>query len=224
MKLYLFISILNLFIFNNTPDFTKSNNENLPYNSKIIFSNLGSTNMSFKAFDLAFKGWLELKDSITINNKIIAIIDFNKPSTDKRFYLVNLETEKIIYQNYVAHGRNSGNLKAQKFSNIPSSFQSSLGFYKTAETYFGKHGLSLKLDGLEKGINHLARKRNIVIHSADYAEETFIKKYGRLGRSLGCPALPKENYKKLISQIKEGTLLFIYFPKSEYLNNSLVLN
>lgn len=224
MKLYLFITILNLFIFNNTPDFTKSNNENLPYNSKIIFSNLGSTNMSFKAFDLAFKGWLELKDSITINNKIIAIIDFNKPSTDKRFYLVNLETEKIIYQNYVAHGRNSGNLKAQKFSNIPSSFQSSLGFYKTAETYFGKHGLSLKLDGLEKGINHLARKRNIVIHSADYAEETFIKKYGRLGRSLGCPALPKENYKKLISQIKEGTLLFIYFPKSEYLNNSLVLN
>jgi hypothetical protein len=130
----------------------------------------------------------------------------------------------VIYQDYIAHGKNTGNLMAEKFSNTPHSNQSSLGFYKTAETYHGKHGLSLKLDGLEIGINDMARQRAIVIHAAKYAEESFIKKYGRLGRSFGCPALPAQNYDEIIELIKGGTLLFIYFPESRYLENSSVLN
>lgn len=180
--------------------------------------------MSFEAFDLAFKGWTELKDSMDLREQVITVVDFSQPSTSKRFYLINMNTKEVIFQDYVSHGKNTGNLMAEKFSNNPNSNQSSLGFYKTAETYYGKHGLSLKLDGLENGINDLARQRAIVIHAAKYAEESFIKKYGRLGRSFGCPALPAGNYYQIIELIKEGTLLFIYYPASGYLKNSTVLN
>jgi hypothetical protein len=189
-----------------------------------IYDQIDNPSMSFEAFDLAFRGWNALKDSIDLINNVISVLDFSQPSTNKRFYLIDLDTRQVIYQDYVAHGRNTGNLMAEKFSNTPHSNQSSLGFYKTAETYHGKHGLSLKLDGLEKGINDKARQRAIVIHAAKYAEASFIKKYGRLGRSFGCPALPAQNYEEIIGLIKGGTLLFIYFPESGYLENSSILN
>jgi len=224
MKIYLFLSLITIFINN---DFPISKEETIVEpinNSVVIYKNIGETSLSFKAFDLAFKGWEELKTKANLKENMIVVVDFSQPSSSKRFYLINMNSEKIIYNNYVAHGKNSGVLNAEIFSNTPSSYQSSLGFFRTGETYFGKHGLSLKLDGLEEGINHLARQRNIVIHAASYAEESFVKKYGRLGRSFGCPALPKENYKELIHQIKNGALLFIYHPKTEYLNNSSVLN
>ncbi len=192
--------------------------------SRQVYDQLGEKSLSFEAFDLAYRGWMELTDSLSIKHDFLTIVDFSQPSTKKRFYLIDIKKRSIIYQEYVAHGKNSGDLWAENFSNTPKSNQSSLGFYKTAETYHGKHGLSLKLDGLEKGINHLARKRAIVIHSADYAEEAFIKKYGRLGRSFGCPALPSKNYAKIINRIKEGTLLFVYATGQGYVQNSSVLN
>jgi len=192
--------------------------------ARYIYELIGAQTMSFDAFDLAFRGWNEVKDSIGLTDNVISVIDFSQPSTSKRFYLIDLDIKQVIYQDYVAHGKNTGNLMAEKFSNTPHSNQSSLGFYKTGETYYGKHGLSLRLDGLEKGINDKARQRAIVIHSAKYAEESFIQKYGRLGRSFGCPALPAENYEEIIELIKGGTLLFIYFPESRYLENSSVLN
>lgn len=224
MKIFLFLSLLNIFLTNDSP----INDEEIVvkpiHSSTIIYKNIGATTLSFKAFDLAFTGWKKLREKSNLKENIIVVVDFSQPSTNKRFYLIDIISEKVIYNNYVAHGQNSGTLNADNFSNTPNSHQSSLGFFKTAETYFGKHGLSLKLDGLEAGINHLARHRNIVIHSANYAEESFIKKHGRLGRSYGCPSLPKGNYKELIHSIKNGTLLFIYHPKTEYLNNSPILN
>jgi len=205
-----------------------SDNENNTKISKLdtqlIYDQIGNTSISYEAFDLAYKGWLELKDSISLKNNTITVVDFSQPSTQKRFYMIDIDSKKILYQDYVAHGKNTGMLNAKKFSNTPNSLQSSLGFFKTGETYFGKHGLSLKLDGLEKGINHLARDRHIVVHTAKYAEESFIKKYGRLGRSFGCPAIPAANYNKVIEEIKDGTLLFIYHPETDYLNKSTVLN
>ena len=193
-------------------------------NSSLIYNQIGNYSLSFEAFDLALSGYSELKDSLHLRENIISVVDFSQPSTKKRFYLINIDTKKVLFQDYVAHGKNTGILEAEKFSNIANSNQSSLGFFKTAETYHGKNGLSLRLDGLEKGINNLARKRAIVIHAADYAEETFIKKYGRLGRSYGCPSLPPENYNKIIELIKEGTLLFIYSPQETYLHSSEILN
>jgi hypothetical protein len=192
--------------------------------ARYIYDQIGNGTMSFEAFDLAFRGWLELKDSIDLTDNVISVLDFSQPSSQKRFYLIDLDTKQIIFQDYVAHGRNTGNLMAEKFSNTPHSNQSSLGFFKTAETYHGKHGLSLRLDGLEKGINDKARQRAIVIHSAKYAEESFINKYGRLGRSFGCPALPAGHFEEIIELIKGGTLLFIYYPQPGYLENSSVLN
>ncbi len=224
MRLIMFVFVFVLFL---TPGFAGSFPDHpgeASNDARYIYDQLDNQSMSFEAFDLAFKGWNELKDSIDLIDNVISVLDFSQPSNNKRFYLIDLDSRQVIYQDYVAHGRNTGNLMAEKFSNTPHSNQSSLGFYKTAETYHGKHGLSLKLDGLEKGINDKARQRAIVIHSAKYAEASFIKKYGRLGRSFGCPALPAQNYDEIIELIKGGTLLFIYFPEAGYLDNSSVLN
>ena len=193
-------------------------------NSSLIYNQIGNYSLSFEAFNLALKGYMELKDSLHLRENIITVVDFSQPSTKKRFYLINLNTKEVLFQDYVAHGKNTGVLEAKKFSNTINSNQSSLGFFKTGETYHGKNGLSLRLDGLEQGINNLARKRAIVIHAADYAEETFIKKYGRLGRSYGCPSLPPGNYNAIIELIKGGTLLFIYSPQETYLHSSEILN
>ena len=146
------------------------------------------------------------------SNKIITIIDFSLPSTAHRLWTINLETGEILFNTLVAHGRNTGQNIAEKFSNIPQSYQSSLGFYLTGKVYTGKHGHSLRLKGLEKNINDKAWERAIVIHGADYVSESFIKAHGRLGRSHGCPAIPPEITEDFISTIKEGSLLFIYHP------------
>ncbi len=223
----IFTILVVLFSFNGTSiEPTKAVNEtSVVLNSAHkIYEELNNNALPYEAFEQAYNGWLKLKDSVRFEKNIITLVDFSKPSTEKRFFLIDIDSKEVVYQNYVAHGKNSGMLKAEKFSNIANSNQSSLGFYRTGETYYGKHGLSLKLDGLEKGINDMARKRHIVIHKAHYAEETFIKKYGRLGRSFGCPALPAANYQFVIDTIKDGTLLFIYHPKTTYIKTSSILN
>lgn len=175
-------------------------------------SELNDHDISYQIFLAAYVEWSELKQIGEISTDTLSLIDFSKPSNKKRFYLIDLHNKKVIYEDYVAHGRNSGSVYAKKFSNKPNSYMSSLGFYKTAETYYGKHGLSMRLDGINKGVNDNARRRNIVIHPAEYVNHNYIQKHGRLGRSFGCPALPKENYDQIIKSIKPGTLLFIYHP------------
>ena len=156
-------------------------------------------------------------------SKYAAIVDLSVSSNKKRFLLFDLEQDSLLYQTYVAHGKSSGNECAEKFSNIPESHKSSLGFYNVAETYHGKHGLSIRLDGLESS-NSNARDRAIVIHSAEYVSEDFIKNNCRLGRSFGCPALPKDHYEEIVNIIKNGANLFIYYPDSDYLMSSEILN
>jgi len=191
--------------------------------SSELYEDLCIESLSFEVFDLAYKGYQKIKSEQKLRSSLISVVDFNLPSNEKRYYLIDIEKRKVLFTEYVTHGRNTGLLTADNFSNVMSSKKSSLGFFKTAETYFGKHGLSLRLDGLETGINHMARERAIVIHSADYACESFINQHGRLGRSFGCPALPKKNYKSILEQIKDGTLLFIYSSKSDYLQKSEIL-
>ena len=157
-------------------------------------------------------------------NKPLTIIDFSLPSSEKRMWIIDVVSGVILHYGYVSHGRNSGDLLAKHFSNKNSSYMSSLGFYLTAETYQGKHGYSLRLDGLEQGFNDKARERAIVIHGADYAKEEFIQVTGRLGRSLGCPALPREEAKEVIDLIKGQSLLFIYGNDTQYLEKSPILN
>lgn len=174
---------------------------------------------------LGIKGFLKLKESGSMpEGKPLTVIDFSLPSTEKRMWIIDMEDGVILHHGYVSHGRNSGDLMARKFSNKNSSYMSSLGFYLTAETYHGKHGYSLRLDGLEPGFNDNARERAIVIHGADYAREDFINQTGRLGRSLGCPALPHEITAEIIDLIKERSVLFIYGKDENYLNQSQFLN
>ncbi|TAJ14554.1 hypothetical protein DMA11_04800 [Marinilabiliaceae bacterium JC017] len=171
----------------------------------------------------ALKGqaYLQEKNQL-INDSIITIVDFSKPSKEKRLYIIDVKNTKLLLQTYVAHGKNTGLQYAKKFSNIKHSLQSSLGFYKTSETYQGKHGYSLRIDGLEKGRNDKARERAIVIHGANYVSEKYIQKYGRLGRSFGCPALSYEISKEVIDLIKNGSCLFLYHPSLSYSNDTSI--
>lgn len=190
------------------------------------FLNLSQLGLSKEAYQFAVKGFNKLKEQgQLLNSSILTIIDFSQSSNNKRLYVIDLYKKALLFNTYVAHGKNTGNEFAEKFSNVPGTFQSSLGFYVTENMAIGsKVGLSLILKGIEKGINDKAREREIIIHGADYATEDFIKKNGRLGRSFGCPSLPPDLIKPVAESIKDGTCLFIYKHDENYLNKSTVLN
>lgn len=189
-----------------------------------LYGALADPDLEYDAFERGLKGYLKLQEEGQIQeNSYLTVIDMSVSANRNRFFLIDVENKKIIHKSIVAHGRNSGGEFAKDFSNKIGSFKSSIGFYRTAETYQGKHGLSLRLDGLEYSNNN-ARKRAIVIHAADYVSAVFIKKNGRLGRSLGCPSLPQKDYNEVVHKIKDGSLLFIYYPEDNYLKNSIFAN
>jgi hypothetical protein len=184
----------------------------------LIYSNLQSNNLALpklESFKKAMKGFYEMKEKGFIKKDILTLIDFSLSSNTKRLWVIDLATNTILFNSLVAHGRNTGEEFANSFSNAAESFKSSLGFYATGEIYNGKHGKSLKLDGLEKGINDNARNRGIVMHAADYVSNFFIKAHNRLGRSQGCPALPAEFTMKIINKIKDKSCLYIYYPTTK---------
>ena len=172
-----------------------------------------STNLSKPALFNAYEGYLKMQeDSLLIKDSLLTIIDFSRPSTEKRMFIIDLKNQSLIYSSLVAHGQNSGVVYAEKFSNRPKSHMSSLGTYITSNTYEGKHGYSLRLDGRDKGLNDKARERAIVIHGANYVSDRYLQINGRIGRSFGCPALPQESAEFVINLIKEGSYLYIYHP------------
>lgn len=184
---------------------------------------LNLTGLSHQAFDYAKRGLDKLiADGKLFNGSIISIIDFSEPSNKKRLFVLDLTNYKIIFNTLVAHGKNTGREWATSFSNYNASFKSSPGFYITKETYEGKNGYSLKLEGQEKGINDLANERGIVMHGAEYVSDAFVHARGFAGRSLGCPAVPMASNRSIINTIKNGTCLFIYHP--DYISHSVVLN
>lgn len=185
---------------------------------------LNTLGLSKKAFDNAIKGFNHLVAMGKLENEnILSIVDFSLPSSKKRLFVIDVKNFKILFNTYVAHGRNSGKEFANEFSNEPESFKSSLGFFVTKDTYNGSHGFSLHLEGEEKGINDNAYSRAIVMHSAPYVNESVVKSQGFIGRSLGCPALPAKLYKPIIEKIKNGSCLFLYSPNEKYLSHSRLL-
>lgn len=165
------------------------------------------------AFNLAFNEYLKLlKKNLLKNDSLLTIVDYSKTSDKERLFIIDVKNRKIVDKSLVAHGQQSGTVLAQKFSNQKRSHMSSLGLFLTSSTYFGKHGYSLRIDGLEKGINDNARERAIVFHGASYVSPGYIQQNGRLGRSFGCPALPYDKTEKIIDLIKNGSCLFIYHP------------
>jgi len=187
--------------------------------------NLNKEGLSRDAFLKAWQGYNELKKSgIQSRDQLITIADFSRPSTKKRLFVIDLDARRVVHKSLVAHGKNSGLLYANNFSNKPETNKSSLGFYLTLNTYTGEHGVSLRLKGLEKNINDKAYERAIVMHGASYVSENFARQNGFLGRSLGCPAIPDALAKPIIQSIKGGTVLFIYHPAKSYVKQSPILS
>ena len=192
--------------------------------AKDHYQQLKDHSLLYKPFKLGIKGYYKLLNDRKIQNlDYITIVDFTKPSNDKRMYIIDTKEWKIVHRSLVAHGMKTGELFAKDFSNEDNSHQSSLGFYLTGEVYNGKHDKSLKLDGYEYSNSH-ARERGVVIHAADYVSSDYIKSNGRLGRSYGCPAIPHEGYDDVIDKIKGGSLFFIYYPDKYYMKKSKFVN
>lgn len=181
-------------------------------------------NINKAAISLAIKGYEKLRELGQISNSMyLTIVDFSKPSNTERFYVIDMLKEQLVIKTLVAHGKNSGALIPSEFSNKMSSLKSSLGFYVTGNTYRGKHGTSLILDGVEKGINDQAKNRAIVLHGANYVSSNLVSDgQTPIGRSFGCPAVPNNKVKSIIATIKGGTCMFVYAPNSEYAQKSML--
>jgi len=179
--------------------------------------------LSKKVFTMALRGMAKLVKTRHIKDNLLAIVDFSQPSVNKRLYVIDLNNYQLLYNTYVAHGRKTGKITATSFSNKNESNKSSLGFYVTGNAYLGSNGYSLKLQGVEKGINDGAMRRGIVIHGADYVSEGFIESQGYIGRSWGCPAVAPDISEPLIDLLKEGSCLFIYHPTTAYTSRSAML-
>lgn len=154
----------------------------------------------------------------------LAVIDFSLPSSEKRLWIFDLKKRTLLLNDFVAHGAKSGDNLASSFSNVNGSHQSSIGLFRSAESYRGKHGYSLRMDGLEPGFNDRARERAIVIHGADYVNPEWIPRQGRIGRSQGCPAVRPEITKTVVDALKDGQLVFSWYPDPQWLQTSSFLN
>ena len=190
-----------------------------------LYRVLNDSTLSYQSFEYAAKGYFNLLRGNKIQKeRFFTVIDFSKPSTEERLFIIDICYNRIMYKSIVSHGKNSGGLYAKNFSNTDESHQSSIGFFKTTSTYqSSKYKLALRLDGLEY-TNNNASSRGIVMHGAEYATYEFLHKNGMLGRSYGCPAMPYENFDLVVDWIKHGTCLFIYYPDKNYLGRSKVLN
>jgi hypothetical protein len=223
MRLFILIILISssaVFAFN-------SRDSHLDEYARAVYGRLDlrRENLSFKVFKYALIGQRNLINLFygLINEKLLTIIDYSKSSNVKRMYVIDLIDEKLLYRVLVSHAKNTGDEFARHFSNVYGSNKSSLGFYVTLNTYFGRHGLSLRLEGVESGFNDNAYDRAIVMHGADYVSREFIDRYGRLGRSLGCPAIPLTYIEEIIPMIASNSVLFIFYPDISYLNESQLI-
>jgi hypothetical protein len=211
----------NAFIAVSSPVETCVSNSSNMYDSL----HLNRFGLSREAFEYGIRGFNYLEKKGKLNNdQIITIIDFSKPSAQKRLFILDIKKYKLLCTTWVAHGMRSGLEYASHFSNTPESNQSSLGFYETGGTYEGKNGFSMKLQGLENGFNSNAESRDIVMHAAPYVTAEMARERGFIGRSQGCPAVPLEMHKQIIDRIKGGSCLFIYGPDNNYLSHSRIIN
>ena len=186
---------------------------------------LESEDLSLKAFEYAWLGYHKLlKKGALHNTDLLTICDFSQSSSRERMYVIDVRNKKVLYKTFVAHGINSGEEFASSFSNQDESCKSSLGFYVTRKTYYGVNGLSLRIDGMDKGFNDNAYRRSIVIHGAPYVSQRILNKYGVMGTTFGCPAIPTEVSEEIIPLMKNGSCFFIYYPSRKYLAQSSVLN
>lgn len=177
-----------------------------------------------EVLDLALRAYGCGRAEGRFDSAILTVIDYSLPSTERRLWVIDLAKRRILFHELVAHGQNSGETYAVDFSNRPESRQSSLGLFRTDDVYDGGHGESLRLIGLEPGINDRAVERRIVMHGAAYVNRRVVRRFGQLGRSWGCPAVDRAVLPHIVRRIKEGTALFAYYPDSRWLRQSRFLH
>lgn len=186
---------------------------------------LEEAGLNKQAFFNAYKGYQYLLGKNKLANKdYLTICDYSQPSRNKRLYVIDLKNNAIVYNTYVAHGRNSGADMPKSFSNANSCNKSSLGFLVTAETYTGHNGYSMRFDGQERGFNDNVRMRDVVMHGSQYVNAERAKNGTMMGRSFGCPAVPAEECAEIINTIKGGSCFYIYSPDAYYTHHSTILN
>ena len=177
--------------------------------------------LSSRALRLALDAARDAEEQGLITRRnLLTVIDYSLPSTQPRLFVFDLDTRKLLFRELVAHGRNSGDNMATYFSNDPGSLASSVGLFVTDEPYIGGNGYSLRLKGLEQGINDMAWSRMIVLHGAAYVSQAAVKALGRLGRSWGCPAVRPQIAHKLIDTLRGGSAIFAYYPEKSWLSSS----
>ncbi|MFN4008039.1 MAG: murein L,D-transpeptidase catalytic domain family protein [Chitinophagaceae bacterium] len=186
---------------------------------------LSAYGLDRNVFFIAYKGYLHLLSQKHLKKPgIITVCDYSQPSSRKRLYVLDLNVGTLLFNTYVAHGKNSGGTYTSSFSNMNSSHKSSLGFMITDDTYFGSNGYSLRFNGLERGINDQVRNRAIVMHGSYYVNAERAMRGTMMGRSYGCPAVPASEVYEIIETIKGGTCYFAYYPNQWYLNSSAIIN
>ncbi|HEY5327052.1 MAG TPA: murein L,D-transpeptidase catalytic domain family protein [Mucilaginibacter sp.] len=181
-------------------------------------AHLQESGLAVNVFKKALTGFINLKifNKLPQTSSIITVIDYSKSSTVKRMWIIDVANKALVLHTWVAHGNGSGKQVATRFSDKMNSFKSSLGFYLTDRVYYGKHGRSLRLDGMDAGFNTNARAREIVVHAADYVGQNIIEEQGRLGCSQGCPAVSPNVADQVIDAIKDKTVIFINGTSSRY--------
>lgn len=181
-------------------------------------------NMDIEVLKLGLVAYLNAKNQGLAQKDLLTIIDYSKPSIQRRLWVIDLKNDKVLFNTWVSHGKNSGKVNATSFSNKPGSLKSSIGVFRTmSDPYIGSNGYSLRLVGLENGFNDKALQRYIVFHGAWYAHPDVIRKHGYLGRSWGCPAVSVDTVRPLINTIKDNSLVVVYYPDRKWINNSTFL-
>lgn len=193
------------------------------FNHRVQVIHSQASNLNTQILRMALKAYSKAHIKLGRNKEILTIIDFTKPSTERRLWVIDLHTLRVLYNTWVTHGRNSGGLNATSFSNQPGSLKSSLGVFVTEQTYVGNVGYAVRLRGLEPGINDNAYSRAVVVHGAWYADQNVARKYGQLGRSFGCPAVSDKIARPLINTIKDNSVVFAYYPDRQWLRRSSFL-
>ncbi|TAL60590.1 MAG: murein L,D-transpeptidase catalytic domain family protein [Legionella sp.] len=197
--------------------FARSGND---INTQVQHLSNKAPQLNKKVLKLALTAYKNADKRGAVKKPVLTVIDYSLPSNKQRMWVFDVRKERLLYNTYVAHGKNSGNNYAKSFSNKESSKQSSLGTYITKNTYIGHKGYSLNIQGLDHGYNDNAFNRRVVIHGAWYVEPSFIKQAGRAGLSWGCPAVAATLAKPLINTIKNGSVIFAYFPDKKFLSHS----
>lgn len=210
--------------------FSSFSNSYQPFGSQAWISNEVSaissqaSNINPKVLKLSLTAYLKARQEGLDKKQLLTVVDYSKPSTERRLWVIDLKNAKVLFNTWVSHGKNSGTLNSTSFSNEMHSLKSSIGVFLTRDTYFGGKGYSLRIQGLEKGINDNVLRRDIIFHGAWYASPNVAKQYGMLGRSWGCLAVNEDTIKPLVDTIKNDTLVVAYYPDQHWLNNSSFLN